>query len=158
MSVKSASDKAEQKALDDIRKYGIHVISVSEDDVGPGFLYSVGLFESYAHPEIIIVGLKQSLSHTLLNNMAHDIRNGRSFAGGEFHEDVLDEFLCYFGEVPRTYYPEYVGWANWFYEGDDFPLLQCVYPTVSGKFPWEADFPEDARWNCQLLTTPPKEH
>ena len=145
MSVKKAKDELEQKALDDIRKHGLHVIGVAEDDKGPGFVYSIGLFENYAHPEVIIIGLRQSLAHLLLNNMAHVIKNRRTFVGGEFHDDVLDDFLCYFGEVPRSKYRDYVGWARCFYEGDDFPLLQCVYPTVSGKFPWEPDFPEDAR-------------
>lgn len=154
-----AADAAEQKTIDDVRKYGLHIISVSEDTVGPGFCFSIGLFENYAHPEVIIIGLRQSLAHVLLNNMGEDIKNGRTFTPGEFHDDVLDDFLCYFGEVPREHYRDFVGWARWFYDGDDFPLLQCVYPTVSGIFPWEKDFPEEARaWNAVMLTDPPKEH
>ncbi len=158
MTVKIAKDQGEQKAIDDIREYGLHIISVAEDEAGPGFAYSIGLFENYAHPEVIIIGLRQSLAHTLLNNMASDIKAGKTFTAGDFHEGVLDDFLCYFGEVPRKHFHDYVGWARWFYEGDNFPLLQCVYPTVAGKFPWEKDFPEDARWFCQMLTDPPKEH
>ncbi len=158
MVVKQAEDKFEQKALDDIREYGLHIIGVAEDDQGPGFVYSLGLFENYVHPEIIIIGLKQDLAQRLLNNMAYDIKHGKTFESGEFHEDVLDDFLCYFGQVPRSKYKDYVGWSRWYYEGDDFPLVQCVYPTVAGKFPWQKDFPEDARWHCQMLTDPPKEH
>ena len=158
MVVKIAKDKGEQKALDDIREYGLHVISVFEDERGPAFAYSIGLFENYAHPEIIIIGLKQPLAHTLLNNMAFDIKEGKTFSTGEFHEDVLEDFLCYFGDVPKSHYPDYAGWASWFYEGDNFPLLQCVYPTVQGIFPWEKNFPEDTRWLCPMLTEPPKEH
>lgn len=153
-----AKDQKEQKALDDIEAYGLHVISVAEDDVGPGFAYSIGLFKNYAHPEVIIIGLKQELAHRLLNNIAYDIKNGRTFVSGEFHEDVLDDFVCYFGDVPQARYKEFVGWAIWYYEGVAFPLIQCVYPTVAGLFPWEHNFPEDARWFCQMLTEPPKEH
>jgi hypothetical protein len=109
------------------------------------------------HPEIII-GLKRELAHVLLNNMAYDIKNGKNYTVGEFHEGVLDDFLCYFGEVPKSEYKETVGWAIWFYEGVDFPLIQCVYPTVGGKFAWEKDFPEDARFFCKMLIEPPKEH
>lgn len=158
MAVKVPADKFEQKALDDIRKYGLHVMMVAEDDKGPGFAYSIGLFENYAHPEIIIIGLRQELSHRLLNNMAYDIKAGKTFSAGEFHGDVLDDFLCYFGEVPRSDYPDYVGWDRWYYEGDDFPLIQCVYPTVQGAFPWELGFPEETRWFCQMLCDAPKEH
>ena len=88
MSVKIATDQGEQKAIDDIREYGLHIISVAEDETGPGFAYSIGLFENYAHPEVIIIGLRQSLAHTLLNNMASDIKAGKTFTPGEFHEDV----------------------------------------------------------------------
>lgn len=151
-------DEAEQKALDDIRKYGLHVVHVHDDSQGPGFTYSIGLFENCAHPEIIIFGLKLELASSLLNNMAFDIKEGKTFTPDQFHQGVLDDFLCYFGEVPRTHFRDYVGWARWFYEGDNFPLLQCVYPTVKGVFPWQAKFPEDTRWHCPMLIDPPKEH
>ena len=152
------TDKAERKAVSDIKKYGLHIIHVHEDNNGPGFTYSLGLFENYLHPEIIIIGLKMDLAQVLLNNMAYDIRKGKVFTAGEFHEGVLDDFLCYFGKVSIPKYAAYVGWGIWFYEGYDFPLIQCVYPTVGGKFPWEKDFPEDSRFYCEMLTPPPKEH
>ena len=153
-----ASDESEQKALDDIREFGHHLIAVGEKDEGPGFVYSIGLFENYAHPEIIIIGLRQKFAHILINNIAFDIKEGKTFTSGEFHEGVLDDFLCYFGEVAADQYREYVGWARWFYGGDGFPLVQCVYPTTNGVFPWESEFPEDLRWSCQMLASPPKEH
>jgi hypothetical protein len=156
--MREAKDEAEQKALDDIRKHGLHLIHVQDDSQGPGFTYSIGLFENYAHPEIIIFGLKLELASILLNNMAFDIKEGKTFTPREFHEGVLDDFLCYFGEVPPVHFREFVGWARWFYEGDNFQLLQCVYPTVKGIFPWQANFPEDTRWHCPMLIEPPKEH
>ena len=156
--MRTATDDNERKALDDIRTHGLHILQVTEDDHGPRFSYSIGLFENYAHPEIIIVGLKPELSQVLLNNMAHDIKGGKTFTSGEFHEGVLDTFPCCFGDVPRSHYREHVGWAIWFYEGVQFPLIQCVCPTVAGIFPWEKNFPEEARWLCPLLTEPPKEH
>jgi len=156
--VKVAKDKNEQKALDDIREHGVHIIHVHDDGEGPGFTYSIGLFENYAHAEVIIIGLKLDLSRVLINNMAYDIKEGKTFTTGEFHSDVLDDFLCYFGDVPRSKYRDHVGWNRWYYEGDDFPLIQCVYPTVKGIFPWESNFPDDARSFCEMLCEPPKEH
>ncbi len=152
---KVAEDAAEKKALDDIREFGHHVMLVGAGEDIPEFAYSIGLFETYGHPEVIILGLKFELAHVLINNIAYDIKNGKRWVSNEFHEGVLDDFLCYFGYVPQEKYPDYVGWARWFYEGDDFPLLQCVYPTVLGKFPWDNDFPDDARYFCQILIDPP---
>jgi hypothetical protein len=156
--MRTAKDDAERKALSDVKTHGLHIVHVMEDTGNPAFSYTVGLFENYLHPEIIIIGLKHELSHVLLNNMAYDIKNGKNYTSKEFHEGVLDDFLCYFGEVPTSDYQNYVGWANWFYEGYDFPLVQCVYPTVKGKFPWDVDFPEDARFFCKMLIKSPKEH
>ena len=155
-SMRIATDEAERKALSDIKNHGLHIMQVCAGEESPHFSYSIGLHESYLHPEIIIIGLKQELAQLLLNNMAYDIKNGKNFTSGEFHNNVLDDFLCYFDDVPRSKYKDYVGWAIWFYEGYDFPLIQCVYPTVAGKYVWEKDFPEDARFYCQLLVNPPK--
>jgi hypothetical protein len=153
-----AKDESEQKVLDDIREFGQHVLAVAEDDEGPGFIYSIGLFENYAHPEIIIIGLRQELAHLLINNIAFDIKEGKTFTPGEFHEGVLDDFLCYFAAVHPEHYRDFVGWARWYYGGDDFPLVQCIYPTTNGVFPWEKDFPENSKWSCQMLASPPREH
>jgi hypothetical protein len=156
--MRTARNEAERKAISDIKNYGLHIIYVFEDEEFPGFAYTIGLYENYLHPEIIIIGLKAELSKVLLNNMAYEIKHGKNYTAGMFHEGVLDNYLCYFGEVPKTGYREHVGWAMWFYEGTDFPLIQCVYPAVSGKFPWEKDFPEDARFFFQMLIESPKEH
>ncbi len=32
-----------------------------------------------------------------------------------------------------------------YYGDDNFPLIQCVYPTVKGIFPWEKDWPENIK-------------
>jgi len=40
-----------------ISNYGLQVIMVSGTDYSPSFAYSIGLFETYKHPEIICFGL-----------------------------------------------------------------------------------------------------
>jgi hypothetical protein len=135
----------DEKLLADIEKYGLQVMRVLADEAGPGFSYSIGLFESYKHPEIIIVGLKQELSHILINNMAEEIKNGKRYAPLNFYPDILDDFQCYFITVNCSNYDEYVGQAQRYYKGDDFPLLQCIYPTIKGIYPWQNDWPENIK-------------
>jgi hypothetical protein len=133
------------KLQNDIAKFGLQVMYVMEDETGPGFSYSIGLFESYQHPEIIIIGLKQELSHTLINNMAYDIKDGKTFRPSTFDADILDNFKCYITEVEKSNYDNYVGQAQRYYKGDEFPLLQCIYPTVKGIYPWEDEWPESIK-------------
>ncbi len=153
------SDKKDLDRINaNIERSGCHIIQVLESEEHPTFSYTIGFYERFNHPEVIIIGLKGELSGVLLNNMAYEIERGRTFVNGEYHEGILDDFLCYFGDVPKSEYKDYVGWAMWFYKYSDFPLMQCVPPTVEGKFPWDKDFPEDAEFYFEVITTPPKEH
>jgi len=149
-------DKAEQKIVDDVKRYGVHIMQVFGDEEFPEFSYTIGLYESYKHPEVIIIGLKNDLSKVLLNNVNYDIKNGKEYLPGQFYNGVLDDFPCYFGTASPTNQDFPTGFANWYYKDKDFPLLQCVCPTVKGKFPWDEDFPEDARFYFPLLIKPPK--
>jgi hypothetical protein len=148
-------DQAEidRKLQDDIEEFGLQVMYVMEDDHGPDFSYSIGLFESYRHPEIIIVGLKQQLAHILINNMANDIKEGKVYVPLSYEADILDNFNCYIIEVEKLNYDNYVGQAQRYYEGDGFPLLQCIYPTVKGIYPWEDKWPESIK-NLQAILGP----
>ena len=142
---KTASDQSEQKVLDDIAQHGYHVVHVLQDDEGPGFSYSVGLYATYKHPEIIFIGLKPDLAHLLISNMAYDIQHGKPYESSKMYPDILDDFECMILEVSKENYQFYVGFDIWYYEGTDFPLLQCIYPTVDGIFPWEDAWPEEIK-------------
>ncbi len=84
--------------------------------------YSIGLYKTYQHPEIIMIGLKQELMHVVINNLAEDIKNGKRYQAYSWSPDVLDGFECYFIEVDKSNYDAYVGGDVWLYDGDDFPL------------------------------------
>ena len=51
----------------DIETYGWHVIKVLEDDEGPGFAFTIGLFKRFGHPELIVFGLPLDTMHEMLN-------------------------------------------------------------------------------------------
>jgi len=140
---KRTLDKGDKKLIDDIGQFGWHVLKVLEDDNGPGFAYSVGLFKTFKHPEIIIIGLKLDLAHILINNIGEDIKKGKRYESGQLYNNILDDFKCLMFDVPKEKYKKYVGYGLWYYEGDNFPLLQCIYPTVNGIYPWEKEWPED---------------
>jgi hypothetical protein len=132
-----------EKLLNDIEKYGLQVMHVFGDELGPGFSYSIGLFESYNHPEVIIIGLRQDLMHQLINNMANDIKNGKVYQPLNYYPDILDDFKCYIVSVDNYNYNEYVGMAQNHYNSDSFPLIQCIYPTTKGIYPWEKEWPQN---------------
>ena len=90
-------DESDQKVIDDIKKYGVHITQVLEGEGFPEFSYTAGLYKSYKHPEVIMIGLKKDLCHILLNNLNDDIKKGKEYLPGQFYDGILDDFPCYFG-------------------------------------------------------------
>jgi hypothetical protein len=141
-----AEDEQEKKALEDIRADGIHWLDVFDrEHADRGFCYSVGLWHTHNHPEVIIFGLKGGLGGRVLNGINDDIGNGKSFQAGLSSMDVLEGFRCYFEAFPKEQYRDHLGWAKWFYGGDDFPAVQMLWPTTSGIYPWETQASEEFR-------------
>lgn len=60
-------DEGEAKLLADLKDPGWHVIGVTEDEEGPGFVYTIGLFHNYQHPEIIAFGLDVPILWQIVN-------------------------------------------------------------------------------------------
>jgi hypothetical protein len=137
--------EGDKKLLSDIEEYGLHVIYVLEDESGPGFGYSVGLFHTYNHPEILIIGLKQELIHSIINSIGDEVKKGNKFESKSFYSNLIEEFDCYFIDVKEEFYKEYVGYGLWYYEYNEFPLLQCIYPTIKGVYPWEKEWPDSIK-------------
>jgi len=76
-------NQGDAKVRADVAEYGWHVVMVSGDEEGPGFAYSVGLKETFGHPEIIMFGLRSDLMHTLINDLGEMLRQGQTLAVGE---------------------------------------------------------------------------
>jgi hypothetical protein len=144
-------DDIERKLVSDIEEFGWHVIKIFEDDEGPAFAYSIGLFKSFSHPEIIIFGLDVHLMHRMINLIGEEVRQGRRFAEGDAASGILEGYDVQFHEVARRHYHEHVGHARWFYKGDDFPVLQCLWPDKKGRFPTDPGFAQALRPRQPLL-------
>ena len=135
-------DPDEEKALDDIEKYGCHVIHVLEEDDLPPFAYSVGIQKTSGAPEVIVVGLKQEMAHFVVNEYNIRVREGEAFEPNRPYSGFIEGFDVLFKEVHKSNYKEYLGWDRWLYKGDNFSTMQMIYPTTDGIWPWDADADE----------------
>lgn len=136
-----ATDRAEQKVLDDIAQSGWHVVNVLEGEGHAPHAFSIGLYKTYGHPEVLVIGLAAELMHSVINIIGNDAKSGKANPIGAPYSGLLEGFDCVLLPVPEEAYREYVGFARWYYEGNDFPLVQCVWPTTQGIFPWEENAP-----------------
>jgi hypothetical protein len=123
--------------LTNIRRDGYHKMGVfSETEGEPEFSYTVGLFHTYEHPEVIIFGLEINAEFAVLHTVQELVANGMMFSHGDESFEVLDGTSVVFVDFSRVKYDEYLGQAENFYQSDDFPVLMLVWPDRDGVFPW----------------------
>ncbi len=125
---------------ENIASFGWHVMIISGDAEGPGFAYSIGLFEGFGGPEILVVGLKSELMHHMINAIGERLKAGETFEAEGRYGGLLEGFDCAMRPVAPEHYRDYLGYARWYYQGDRFPVLHCIWPDKAGCFPWEAAF------------------
>lgn len=135
-------DPDEEKVVSDVEQFGWHVVKIIEDQEGPAFAYSIGLFKSFGQPEFIVFGLPLETLHRIINVIGELAEKGRKLQDGSTSPDVLEGYVVQFRQVAIPHYREYFGYARWFYKGNQFPALQCVWPDAEGTYPWEAEAPQ----------------
>ena len=146
-------DESETKAIADIHQHGVHILNVFDPEGrDPKFNYSVGLWHSYKHPEILLYGLDADISTQLINDIAAKCRNGDPLpTHGVVSPEYVQSFDVQFVEVPKSEYKEHFGWARWLYQGDEFPVLQMVFPDKNGNWPWSDDASDAFKWFQPVL-------
>lgn len=149
------SDSGDQKLLDNIAKYGWHCVHVMAEGDLPPFSYTVGLFHTLKHPELIIFGVPSESAHAILNIAVSAAQAGKALDFNKPTEDLLEGYPCVFVEVSRSQYREHFGYAIWYYEGEDFPAQQIVWPSRNGLFPWHSEASESFRARQPVLGVTP---
>lgn len=134
-------DASEQRVIDDVRRVGWHLVGIEDDPEGPAFVYSIGLYHTLGQPEIIIFGLNSTTTMAqIINNIGDEMRSGAKFDDWHESSEILEGYFCMFRRVDRDTYRNYLGFGRWFYQGDGFPTLQCIWPDKEGRYPWHPDF------------------
>jgi hypothetical protein len=134
--------------------HGWFVTTIAEDETGPSFAYSFGLYEEFKHPELIVFGIHPAIMHQLINNAGELIKSGNRYRDGDVVPGLLEGFTCALRSVNPQRYLETCAWAVWFYEHASFPVLQMFWPDKGGRFPWDAGFTESLRGRQPDLSQP----
>jgi hypothetical protein len=139
------------KVLADVKRYGWHVVKILDKDQSPGWAFSIGIYKNFGHPEIILFGLDSELMHLVINTIGDEIKAGRKFDVEGRYYDLIDTYACTFMPVQHAWYDAFLGYANWFYDGTDYPVLQCFWPDRDHRYPWEPKFNPHWLWAQPLL-------
>lgn len=151
-------NRTHQELADNIQQHRWLVFNILGDDEAlPPFSYTVGLFATFGHPEVVLSGLDHDLAHAILNDIGEDAAQGIRRQDGVIYDDVLGGSPCLFKPVLPEHYEGYFGRALVFYQGADFPVLQCIWPDAQLRFPGQEDYAYTAA-NQELLYQPKAAH
>lgn len=137
--------------LSDIARVGWHLVGIPEDDEGPAYVFSVGLYHSLDQPEIMIVGLDIETGWHLINAIGEQMQSGQRFGDLDIVDDIAEGFPLGFRAVDAEYFRSCLGSALWFYQALKFPVLQCLWPDEKSRFPWDSDCDKNCRKSQRLV-------
>jgi Domain of unknown function (DUF4262) len=144
------------KFLQIVKKFGWNVTTVAPrvGEEGNLFSYSTGLFYTYRHPEVLVFNLPVETAAQIINVIGDEVKAGKTFESGPLYSDVFDGHPCAFRPVLAEYYEQYPLFSMWLYDGDPFPQLQCFWPDIDERFPWDPDCDPSSRESQPLLYLP----
>jgi hypothetical protein len=130
-------DEPERIVLNNIAEYGWHCVNVVEDDGQPPWSFTIGLYETYGFPELLVIGRSRATAHTMLKSIADDLELNHPPKLSDPDGHLLLGLKCHLVRVHPRYYSDYVGFARWFYRKRNFPLYQIIWPNNDGIYPWD---------------------
>jgi len=144
-------DELLEKTKLNIEKFGLQVISVTSTGYSQPFSYSIGLWETYGHPEIICFGLPSDLAHAIINDVAELIKQGGKFETNQDYSKIFKASRAAFLKVDKRNIDDYFGVACEYYKDKEFETLQLIWTDRNDKFPWEENFEEEFLYKQPLL-------
>ncbi|MBC7931423.1 MAG: DUF4262 domain-containing protein [Rubrivivax sp.] len=95
--------------------------------------------------------LKMCLTTIDPNLIGDEVKSGKVFEAGKDYSDIIEGHECRFEAVDEKWYSAFLGYAQWFYHDNNFPVLQCIWPDKNQQYPWDADFDKSLRGFQPLL-------
>lgn len=130
---------SKEKIKENILEHGWHFLFVF-DPKGEreDFSYTIGLEESFNHPEIMIFGLKKDSSHAILTDIVEDIKSGVRMEPDKILSNVIGGDLdVMFKPIISSAYKEYLGTATKYYS-KPFRAQVMFWPDKANKLPTES--------------------
>jgi hypothetical protein len=108
------------------------------------FAYTVGLWTTQNHPELVLVGA-WAHSHATLAAAVHLIEAGAGFRPGDYSSEVLEEYPVRFGAVSNEQAVGLLTYADWANQRQPFKALQLIVPDAAGRWPDEVGYDSHAQ-------------
>ena len=131
--------EVDQKVKADIQCYGWSILA--SDYQGIIYAHTVGLENSFDHPEIETLGLSEELATIFLNELAEWVKGGVRLEAGTTISEFVEgyEFILVTNPAEPNGAPSTNG------------RLRLIWPDANQRYPWDPDCEAD----CELQTLLP---
>src|SRR4051812_18622346 len=85
---------------------GWHVTLIPRDDGRPSLAYSLGLYKTFGHPEMVVFGSDLEAMNRVINRIAEEVSRGRRFTDGESLDGIVEGYKVSLDEVPWHLYAD----------------------------------------------------
>jgi uncharacterized protein DUF4262 len=126
-----------------IEQFGWSIVAVGRSRTQPAYGYTIGLTRFHGHPELLVTGLNESSTGSMLNQLGAEVRAGQRFRAGDLQERDGGRWFQFISvHNPRRLIHAQEMYAA---KGDLVPALQVVYSTPQGRWPWQRGCPGGRR-------------
>ena len=116
------------------------------DPPTPAYAYTVGVTDLVGFPDIAVFGLQPAAANGLIGLVVDACRGGSEIPLGVELIGLLDnELRCMFAPVDTLEFGAFFGTAAAWYRGEDFQMVQMIYPDRNGFMPYETGFEQRLR-------------
>jgi hypothetical protein len=137
------------KTIAKIEEHGCFVLTVGNGTHRElNYTYTIGIYDTCGKPDLITAGLHHEVAHSCLNEAANRLRAGVDLTNGRL-AGLIGNVDCEFRPVDPKWVARLMNWANWYYDGTDYPVLQAIYPDLKNRFPGDEGF--DAHFDQPLM-------
>lgn len=85
----------DESTISHVETFGCSIIHIDKSSAGPGWSFTLGVYDTAGKPEMIAVGLKEKTVHHLLNEATKLLRAGVDLTTGR-HKDLIGNVECEF--------------------------------------------------------------
>lgn len=102
--------------------------------------YTIGLFHTFNHPEIVVFGLSGNTAHQILNNCGILIKEQKEiFEENTAYTEIIHGYACIFKSVKYASASKFLYVNNGFYK-KEYKTIQLLWPDQNGFFPTDFSF------------------
>ena len=124
------------------------------DPPTPAYAYTVGVPALVGFPDIAVFGLKPAAANGLIGLVVDACRGGTEIPLGVELIGLLDnELRCMFAPIDTLESGSFFGTAAAWYRGEDFQMVQMIYPDRNGFMPYETGFEQRMRLAQPVIGT-----